>query len=541
MNIEMSWHKPFLVFFAFALFSCNTAPDRDDKTIFRYNESAGISSLDPAFSRNQANIWGVNQLFNGLVQFDDNLNILPSIAKDWSIDSLGKRFTFNLRDDVLFHEDSAFQSSEERLVKAEDVVFSFERLRSKELVSPGAWVLSSVDSIISLNDSTLIITLNESFPAFINLLAMQYCGIVSKKVVEHYDSDFIKHPIGTGPFYFKLWVANEKLVFRKNPDYFEKDEDGFSLPYLEAVSITFVPDKQTAFLSFLKGDVDILSGIDPSYKDELLTSVGELNPKYNSQFNLFKQDYLNTEYLAFMVDTANVAFADQAWRDKKVRQAINYGFNRAAMMKYLRNNIGRPANNGFVPSAFQAFKNTDYGYSYQPEKAKSLLIEAGYAGGKGLGAIKLSTNASYVDLCEFIQSELTKVGIKLEVEVVPPSTLRQSMATSKVGFFRASWIADYPDPENYLSLFYSANKSPEGPNYTHFENANYDGLYMQSKMETNVDLRNQLYLKMDSIIMDEGVIVPLYYDQVLRFYPKSISGLEGNALNLLNLKTVRKN
>ena len=145
-----------------------------------------------------------------------------------------------------------------------------------------------------------------------------------------------------------------------------------------------------------------------------------------------------------------------------------------------------------------------------------------------------------MDLCEYIQNSLQEIGLNVRVEVNPPSTHRQMVATSKLSFFRGSWIADYPDAENYLSLFYSKNFCPNGPNYTHFNNSTYDKLYEASLSETNDSLRVKLYQKMDEIIIENAVVVPLYYDKVLRFSQKNISGFESNAMNLLDLKRVDK-
>jgi peptide/nickel transport system substrate-binding protein len=114
------------------------------------------------------------------------------------------------------------------------------------------------------------------------------------------------------------------------------------------------------------------------------------------------------------------------------------------------------------------------------------------------------------------------------------------VATSKLSFFRGSWIADYPDAENYLSLFYSKNNSPLGPNYTHFENEEYDDLYVKSLLESDDSLRFLYYNKMDKIIIDNAQIVPLYYDNVLRFTQTNIKGFSNNAINMLNLKRVNK-
>ncbi len=513
-------------------------PERASNKVFRYNESAGVSSLDPAFARSQSNIWAVNQLFNGLVQMDNELRIQPAIARSWQIEDSGKTYIFKLRKDVFFHKNACFGTDSTRAVLASDFEYSFRRLLSANLASPGAWVFKNVASFEALDKHTLQIRLQKAFSPFLGILSMKYCSVVPPEAIEFYGKDFSRKPVGTGPFYFKLWLENEKLVMRRNASYFEKDEEGKSLPYLEAIAISFIPDKQSAFLEFLKGKNDLISGLDLSYKDELLSPEGELNLKYAEDFTLYRQAYLNTEYLAFYVDSAK---GRGPWQDARIRQAINYGFDRVKMMRYLRNNIGEPATKGFIPKGLPSYdSNATYGYSYQPEKARQLLKDAGYPQGKGLEEIKLQTNASYLDLCEYLQSELAKIGIPIKVEVSPPSTLRQAMATGKVDFFRASWIADYPDAENYLSLFYSTNAAPNGPNYSHFASATYDSLYQLSASVVLDSLREELYQKMDSLVISEAPIVPLFYDQVLRFYPKSIKGLEGNALNLLELKRVKK-
>lgn len=522
--------------------SCGDRVEYDQTKIFRYNESAGITSLDPAFSRNQANIWAVNQIFNGLVQMDNDLNVQPSIARSWDIQDSGTTYIFHLRDDVLFHPCKCFHSEEERKVTAEDFVYSFNRLREKPLAAPGSWIFQNVEAFEAADDTTLIIRISEPFPPFLGILSMKYASVIPREAVEMYGNSFRENPIGTGPFRFKIWVENEKLVLRRNPDYFETDENGGALPYLESVAITFVPDKQSAFLEFIKGNLDLMSGIDASYKDELLTFSGDLQPKYSDRFEVYRQPYLNTEYLGILVDSSQQVMQGSPLLNKKIRQAINYGFDRKRMMKYLRNNIGTPANAGMIPKGLAAYDTSAIpGYEYDQVKALKLLEEAGYPNGRGLPEITVQTNASYLDLCEYMQGELAKIGIKLSVEVTPPSTLRQAIATSKVPFFRASWIGDYPDAENYLFLFYSENWTPNGPNYTRFKNPQFDEWYERASSEINDSIRINIYQKMDSLLMAEAPVIPLYYDQVLRFYPKTISGLEGNAMNMLDLKKVRKN
>ncbi|HRY98087.1 MAG TPA: ABC transporter substrate-binding protein, partial [Bacteroidales bacterium] len=331
-----------------------------------------------------------------------------------------------------------------------------------------------------------------------------------------------------------------KLVLRRNPWYFES-EQGNRLPYLEAVSVSFVIDKQAAFLEFIKGKLDFMSGIDPSYQDELLTRDGQLNPVYADRVRLSTQPYLNTEYLGFMLNAANLPKGQQSITDRRIRQAINYGFDRKKMIRYLRNNIGIPGTGGFIPAGLPAADTSGtIGYDYDPDRTAALLAEAGHPGGKGLPPVVLSTTAEYLDLCKFIQHELEQHGITIRIDVTPPAALKELKAQARLAFFRGSWIADYPDAENYLSLFLSANHCPEGPNYFHFSSPAFDELYQEAMQETNPELRHQLYHRMDSLAMAEAPAVVLYYDEVLRFTRKEVEGLGNNAINSLKLKRVRK-
>lgn len=516
----------------------------ENKSIFHYNEAAGLANLDPAFARDQAHIWVCNQLYNSLVQLDDNLEIKAAIAKSWDISPDGKTYTFHLRNDVYFHENAAFKNGAPN-VRAEDFVYSFNRLLSPKLASPGAWTLSKVakdengnNRIYAANDSTLKIVLTQAFPPFLGILSMQYCSVVSKDAVDYYGSEFGRNPVGTGPFYLQNWVESVKLVLRKNPNYFEF-ENGQRLPYLDAVSISFVIDKMTAFLELVKGNIDFISGLDASYKDEIINRDGSLKEKYKSKIYKLGEPYLNTEYLGILVD----AEADPAnpLLEINIRKAINYGFDRKKMIKFLRNNIGIPAYGGIVPpSMLLSNESFTYGYSFKPDSVKKLLNDAGYFDLELKPDIKLVTTSDYVDLCKFIQSQLGEFGLEIGVEVSPAGAVREMKANSKLNFFRASWIADYPDAENYLSLFISENFAPNGPNYSHFKNTEYDSLYEQAMIELDINKRKALYREMDSLMMSYSPVVVLYYDQSLRFVNKQISGMKSNPINLLNLKSIRK-
>ena len=527
------------------LTSCH-GPSGDGRivNVFRYNESANISSLDPAYARDQSVIWPVNQIFNGLVQMDEHLLINPCIAHSWEITEGGLEYRFHLRSDVYFHADRVFGKSHGRRVRSGDFVYSFNRILEPATSSSGTWIFDCVEriegvpSFIATDDSTLVIRLKKPFPPFLSMLSMPYASVVAREAVVFYGTGFRNHPVGTGPFMFKFWKEGVRLVLVKNPDYFETD-GGSRLPFLDAVSISFLSDKQSAFLEFIKGRLDFISGLDPSYKDELLTRQGRLQPKYASTIELFTQPYLNTEYLGFLLDQETKVGVPNPLNDKRVRKAINLAFDRKKMITYLRNNIGSPGINGILPKGLPAFDSSRVYYNYDLDQARRLLAEAGFPGGKGMPPITLVSTPDYLDFCKNIQQQLTELGVEMKIEISTPAAVKQMKADARLPFFRASWIADYPDAENYLLMFLSRNFCPRGPNYTHFSRPAFDSLYDSAMHEVRDSARFAIYRKMESMVMEESPIVVLYYDQVLRFIRKGITGLGSNPMNLLTLKRVK--
>ena len=521
---------------AFLLLGCSHSDEKAlDRQVFRYNEHKNISSLDPAFAKDNANIWAVHQLFNGLVQLDENMKIKPCIASQWEISENGTLYTFYLRPDIYFHAHEKFGPTKTRLVTAADFEFSFKRLLDPKLASPGGWVLSAVDDFFAKDNHTFQIKLKHPFPAFLGLLSMKYCSVVPKEIIEYYGTDYRSHPIGTGPFFLKRWSENNKLVFRNNQRYFEIDSAGNKLPYLEAIAITFLADKQSEYSQFIQGNLDFISGLDAAYKDDILTPKGKLQAKYKPRINMLKSPYLNTEYLGFYMDSDIPEV-----QSRLLRQAFNYGFDRNKMITYLRNNIGSPANGGFIPRGLPGFEPT-IGFDFNPEKAKALVTEYKRLTNNPNPTLKLSTTENYLSFCEFIQRALLDIGLNISIDVMPASALKSAKANGKTAVFRASWVADYPDAQNYLSLFYSKNFAPNGPNYTHFKNEEFDRIYEGAMIETNDSLRIELYKKMDAIVMKEAPITVLFYDEVVRFTQKNIDGLGINPTNLLELKKVREN
>ena len=320
------------------------------------------------------------------------------------------------------------------------------------------------------------------------------------------------------------------MVGLRNPHYFETDQSGTHLPYVDGFKVTFMESKKMEFLSFMKGDLDMLSGVDKSFVDDLLDENANLKASWQDQLLLYKAPFLNTEYLGFNFEGTT------SWlRYKEFRQAINYCYDKEGMIRYLRKGVGSPALSGFIPKGLPPYdEHALKGYNYDPVKAKALLETIAYDGSE----VILSTNETYKDMALYIAKEAEKIGVKLKVEVVQPSLLREWMVNGQVDFFRGSWIADYPDAENYLSLFYSKNGAP--PNYTRFSSPTFDALYEQSFEIGQVSDRLRLYQQMDSILVEEAPVVFLYYDEIVRITHANIQHAKPNALNALDIKYIEK-
>ncbi|MBU6204989.1 MAG: ABC transporter substrate-binding protein [Bacteroidetes bacterium] len=535
-------HYTYLFCFLALLFcACHNDAWRDQRHIFNYNQASGVSSTDPAFASLQSNIWVVNQIYNGLLETDSNLNVIPALARSYQISDDGKRYTFHLRTDVFFHDDSCFASHKGRRFNAGDVVYSFKRLIDPMTAAKGAWVFNDkVDPthpFVALNDSTVEIRLLRPFPALPGILTMQYCFIVPQEAVEKYGKQFRAHPVGTGPFRFSFWREGELMVLKKNMNYFERDQQGNRLPYLDAVRISFIDSKATEFLKFKLNELDVIVDLDAGLKDEVLTKSGQLRAPYQNRFRLIRKPYLNTEYFGVNLELASKTNSPLA--DVRIRKAINKAIHKKELITYLRNGVGLPALHGFVAPGIAGYRTWQLPVdAYDVDAARVLLKESGYDATHPLPEIVVACNSANEALCLFIANQLKQAGITMRVEVMQGKALNERMVKGDVLLFKASWIADYPDPESFLAVCYGGYAAP--PNYTRFRNREFDVKYNLSMMQSDDTLRYQTYMDMDRILSEEQALIPLYYDETLDFVQHNIVGLSPNALNLLTLKMVKK-
>lgn len=514
-------------------FGCGGRQTGQTPQELRLNLAGGLESLDPAFAKDLSTMWAAHMIYNTLVNTNEAMQVTPSLAGRWTISPDGKTYTFQLRSDIYFQDHPAFPGGKGRRLVAADVAYSFSRLIDRATGSPGAWIfhdrVPDSGAFSAPDERTFVLRLSAPFRPMLPMLSMPYCSIVAKEVVAYEGGNFRRRPCGTGPFQLRLWDEGAVLLLHRHPRYWDRDSLGQPLPRLQAVRFTFIDNKGAEFLLFLQGRLHFVNGIDGSFKDLVLTRAGNLRPDFAQKIQLQKGLYLNTEYIGFNTSDSQ----HPALRQPLVRQAMNYAIDRRRIVTYFKNGIGIPASGGFTPPAMTADTPAPaYGYTYDPDRAAHLLKEAGYPNGRGLPPLTIYTPDNYADIVNFVASQLNEVGIPARVEIMQPGILREQMAQGRVAAFRGQWIADYPDAETFLAVFYSTMPAP--PNYTRFSSPLFDQLYTASLPAAD-SLRRALYRRMDSLAIREAPLMPLYYDQRLHFLQPSVRGFGSNPMNLIDV------
>ena len=515
--------------------------------VFKYNQTGGLTSLDPAFANKRSNIWVVSQIYNGLFRFDNKLMVQPDLVEKWHISEDGLTYTFQIKQGIKFQDNKIFPQNTGRELKATDFVYSFNRILDYKTGSTGSWifkdkVIRDKNGIISdtcfkeTGDYTFKIYLKKKFPSFLELLATPYTFVIPKEAVEYYQGDFRSNPVGTGPFMLKEWTENKLLILSKNKDYWKSDSVNTPLPYLDEIQVKFEEDRNKEYFSFLNGELDFVTNISELSRDQVLNTDGSIKNVFLKYFQVETTPYLNTEYIGFFLEGNE---KENPFVNKKLRLAMSYAVNKKELVHSLRKGLGYVATSGFVPPSIPDYDtNRVTGHSYNLKKAKELLKEAGYPFGKGLPELVLNTYPHDKELAEFLKKEWEGIGLKIKIEMNQFSFHQMKVDNSKVNLFRGSWLGDYPDAENFLSLFYSKNASPVGPNKTHFKDAEFDRLFEEAHEVSDMKTIYEDYYNMDNIIIREAAVIPLYYDEVIWMLQKHVRGLEINAMNNLYLETV---
>ncbi len=531
LSSRFTYHLFTYSLFVLCLLQLCSCEEEVKYNVFKYNQTNPITSLDPAFAKSQNNIWACHHLYNTLVRFDSLLNIEGDLAKDYSISEDGLIYTFNLRPNILFHENDCFGLSKTRTFNAHDVVYSLSRIQDGEINSPGSWIFK--DKIVkngfqAIDSMTFKVELKQAFAPFLGLLAMKYCSIIPKEALEYYGASFRNNPVGTGPMKLKKWLENEALFLTRNKTYFRNNI------FIDGVKTSFITDRKMAYLELLNGNLDFVSGLESSFIHRLLDENGHLKEENKRDIKLYKSPYLNTEYIGINVDALDKASPLQK---AEVRRALNMAINKSQLLEVLRNNVGIAATEGIIPFGLPSFKLEGKGSSYKPKEAKEILQNAGFLPWPSNQKVVVYTNADYQDIITYVGRQWQNIGIDVEIEILESSLLRAGMRSGEIGVFRASWIADYPDGENFLCLFYGENPAP--PNYTRYKNNSFDQKYKASIQSPDKDFRNASYNEMEKIMLTSSPIIPLYYDQSSIFTSSRVEKITTNALNLLEIEGLK--
>ena len=484
----------------------------------RYNValSSEPETIDPAFITDIYSVTVANNLFDGLVEFDKELNVIPAIAEIWKISRDHRTYTFQLRHGVMFHNG--------REVTAEDFVFSFERILNLNTHSPVASLFlnikgaksfhegksSHVEGLKALDLYTLQIQLEQPFAPFLSILAMANAKVIPKEAI---GPDFSKHPVGSGPFKFNNWKPGKEIILTANEEYF------LGRPYLDTLFFHIYQniEWEKIFADFERGFLD--QSIIPSNRYDLITSDSE----YTERYNRVSQPTLNLVYVGI-----NCNF--QPLNDVRVRQALSLAVDIDTIVKDITRRGSVPAK-GILPQGIAGFDPAFNGIGYNPVRARKLLTEAGYAEGNGIPPLEIWT----VSKSKSVQKELTEyqqyfkeIGIKLIPKVA--DNWKQFVALineKKVPLFYAAWYADYPDPDNFL---YVLCHSKSRTNRMGYRNPEIDDLLEIARKETDYMKRINIYRNVQQKVMAESPLIAQHVNSFNYLFQSWVKDVEVNYL-----------
>ena len=529
---------------------------------FRINEEENFKNLYPLNVTEVVSHRITNQIYEGLVKLSQkDLSVIPGLAESWEINEDATVFTFHLRQGVKFHDDPCFSGGKGREVTAHDFKYCFTKLCTSDPQNQGFWVFqdrvkgasayfqSTVDGnplkegvtgVKVIDDYTLQIELDYSFAGFLQILNTPFCWAFPKEAVEKYGIDMRVNCVGTGPFKVETIKEGEAVILIRNEDYWGVDEHGNKLPYLDAIKIIFLQEKKAEFLEFRKDNLDMVFKLPIEMIDEIMGELENAGDE-GASFELQVIPSLGIYYLGFQHQS-------ELFSNKLIRQAFNYAIDREKIVTYTLQGEGRPAVYGIVPPSF---KDYDYesvdGYSFDPYKAKLLFAEAGYPNGKGFPKLTLQLNSGgliNIQISEVIQKMLKEnLNIDVALNVMPWPQHLESLESGKALFWRAGWIADYPDPENFLNLLYSIHipKDPEGISYINsvrYKSEIFDSIFRLALREVDDKRRYELYRDADQVAMDDAAIMPIFYYENYRLLQLNVRNFDINPMEYRDLSVV---
>ncbi|MGD8253088.1 MAG: ABC transporter substrate-binding protein [Syntrophobacterales bacterium] len=471
-------------------------------------------SLDPPFTTDIYSVTLIQQIFDGLVQFDQKLNVRPALAINWRVSSDGLVYTFTLRQDARFHNG--------RQVTADDFIYSFTRIlepkKQAGIISflekiKGATKYrrgksKEVEGLRALDPHTLEITLQEPFAPFLSVLAMKDSKVVPKEEVERWGEDYSHHPMGTGPFRLESWEGN-RIVLSANPDYHEGP------PHLDRVVYTIYAgaQRQKILQEFLANRLDEAAVFGADREEMAQTTV----------YQFVRKPGLSLQFYGMNCTSAPL-------KDKRVRQALGWAINKEEIIREVFKDQFIPAET-ILPPGMTGYTPVNAAYGYDPERAKELLAKAGYGPlQKKLSLTLLSASKSNVAQKELamVAAYLAAVGVELQIKYETDwPTFEATLNSGRFQLYRYFWSADIPDPDNFLNVLCGSDSLY---NFMHYSNPKVDRLLSQALVETDIIERVRLYREAESMILEDAPMIPFMYWVFESVFQPYVKGLEISAL-----------
>jgi peptide/nickel transport system substrate-binding protein/oligopeptide transport system substrate-binding protein len=473
--------------------------------------SADPPTLDPAHATDLTSSAVIRQVFDALLELDETLAPAPALAERWTVSGDHRTYTFHLRRGAKFHTG--------REVRAADVKYSFERAaRGKrpwvfeKLVGARDFIkgaASEINGIRVLGDFDVELRLERPFAPFLHLIAYDAASIVPREDAEKRGAGFASHPVGTGAFRFVSWRRDDQVVLERFPGHFRGPA------HLERVVFRVIPAEATRFNEYVAGQLDVTDI--PTGRCRAV----QADPKLKGDVAIWPT--LGTSALRFNVERA-------PFTDARVRKALAHAIDPSIIVDRLLEGCVTPAQ-GIVPPVLAGWTASAKRLPLDRERAKRLLAEAGFAGGKGLPPVAYHFNTSDANqrIAEALQAQLKELGIALELRRLDWAAHIKLVDEGHAAFFRQGWIADYPDPENFLTvLFHSRNAGAPG-NTSRYRNPAVDRWLDEADTMTPGPARVKRYQEAEQAILDDAAWVSLYHYASRGLIKPHVKGLERSA------------
>ncbi len=524
---------------------------------FRFMSSEKIEALIPLQATTLYTQRITSQIFDPILRLDaSGSKVIPSVAESFSVSPDGKSYTLNIRKGIYFHPDECLDD-EGRELTADDVKFTLDMscsgLKMNEVsfmlndrvvgasefnkATKTAFKAGGVSGIKVLDKYKLQINLVEAFAGFDKLLTYSGFGVFPKEAYDFYKEELKNHPVGTGPFMLEEF-SDKGLKLKRNPNYWAKDQFGNQLPFLAAIELSYTKNKRSELIAFRERKIDLVLEIPTEEVDNILGSLQEAQEGKTVKHKVDSKQ-------SFSVTFLGMSQRNPVFKDVRVRKAINHAIDRVSLVNKTLQGEGYPVLNGFIPNTEFFPANRVKGPDFNVNKANALLAQAGYPNGNGFPAmvIYVSGNKDAANhlLAKGIAKQLKEnLGLSITVELLDFEKRNQYVKSGKASMWVSGWIADYPDGESFLSIFYGkyANLDSEFMNPFKYRNSRFDELYVRLNKEQDPKKRTDIMVECDQLIVDDAVVVPLTNDDFITMINSRVRNFKTNSLENLDFSNI---